>query len=324
LKIYRENHRIKDYLKKTNSVLVNSSEFLDFLYGNYDSQHRSQAFAEMIVFMTREVCNREIGDSYGNHSIFAALSKISTDSDILFLMMDDYRDYINDFVVVKREKIFGFVIAEIGECKIFPNTVSIRLICVRNNIEKAKNNVKSSVLLGAYLCMIKQSDYDQTGILELAGGYNNPEGLCAYNKFGFEHDKNLEERNCFNNDGNLPMSVDLDQEVFSIENIIGIVVTNKPLKRVLDLCNKYVPKTETEKKVQKRMLRRHNSLFRINHTNNRYKNKNKKNLQYNSIKQIKKDQNTFNRSRRMTEFNRTRKRRQSTPTLPSTPTLTPT
>jgi hypothetical protein len=309
LKIYRENDQIKEYLEKNNSVLVDQEQFLKFV-------HDYSYIVAMISFLTVNVCNKGISHKYGRKSIENALFNHG-DSDILFLMMDDYKDSKDDGIEKKSEKVLGFIVAEEGECKIFPNTVSVNLICVRNNINKVIYNVKSSVLLGAYLCMIKQSDYDQTGILELAGGYDNPEGLCAYNKFGFEHDANLEDRNCFNNDGNLPMSVDLDQEVFSIENIIGIVVTNKPLKRVLDLCNKYVPKTETEKKMQKRMLRRHNSLFRINHTNNRFKKKNKKNLQYNSLKQIKKDQNTFNRSRRMTEFNKTRK----ASTRPSTPTI---
>jgi len=306
LKIYRENDRIEDYLKKSNSVLVNRFQFLDFVYGEYDSYNMKSYLSAIIFFITKEVCNRDIGINYGINSIEKALSN-SIDSDILFLMMNDYRDVINDGIEVKREKIFGFVIAEKGECKIFPNKVSISLICVRNNIDKVKYNVKSSVLLGAYLCMIKQSKYEQIGILELAGGYENPVGLCAYNKFGFVHDTNLEKHNCFNDDNNLPMSVDLDQEVFSIENIIKIVVTNKPLQPVLDLCNKYIPKTNMETKMQLRMLKRHNSLFRLNHINNKFKKKNKQNLQYNSLKQIKKSQNTFDRSRRMSEFNKTKK-----------------
>ena len=64
-----------------------------------------------------------------------------------------------------------------------------------------------------------------------------------------------------------------------------------------------------ETKMQLRILKRRNSLFRLHHINNKFKKKNRKNLQYNSLKQIKKSQNTFNRSRRMSEFNKTRKRR---------------
>jgi hypothetical protein len=318
LKIYRESDDIKDYLKKSNSVLVNRVSFREFLYDDSDDNSYYNSYGNvsrsgrdldaMVLNIASKVCNDDIDYNYGKSSIKNALSNLNN-TDILFLMMDNYKDVTEQGMVAKRDKILGFIVAEKGECKIFPNKVSINLICVRNNIDKVKYNVKSSVLLAAYLCMIKQSKYDQVGILELAGGYTNTKGLCAYNKFGFVHDKTLEKYSCFNDDNNLPMSVDLEQEIFSIENIIKIVVTNKPLQPVIDLCDKYVPRTEMETKMQLRILKRRNSLFRLHHINNKFKKKNRKNLQYNSLKQIKKSQNTFNRSRRMSEFNKTRKRR---------------
>ena len=91
---------------------------------------------------------------------------------------------------MKFDTIRGFLIVEKGECEKHPKAYTINLICLDKVIDGKKvNYLKASILLGAYLCMIKLLDCEQICMLELAGGYNNIMGLCAYTKFGFVPNK---------------------------------------------------------------------------------------------------------------------------------------
>lgn len=105
------------------------------------------------------------------------------------------------------ESIVGFLIVQKGECKTYPRDYSVNLICVRDGVARGTGQV----LLGLYLYTIlerqKTTGYLQRGLLELAGGYYNIEGLCMDSKFGFVPSMNLAVHGCFPYAENMPMEL---------------------------------------------------------------------------------------------------------------------
>ena len=106
------------------------------------------------------------------------------------------------------ESIVGFLIVQKGECKTYPRDYSVNLICVRDGVARGTGQV----LLGLYLYTIlerqKTTGYLQRGLLELAGGYYNIEGLCMDSKFGFVPSIDMAIADCFPYAENMPMKLD--------------------------------------------------------------------------------------------------------------------
>ena len=102
------------------------------------------------------------------------------------------------------ENILGFIVLQLGECELLPNSYSINLICSHQS--------KGKILMGLALYAIKTNEnvQDKTCVLELAGGYINTVGFCMYSKFGFVANTQLYASDCFSDANNLPMSVMLD------------------------------------------------------------------------------------------------------------------
>jgi len=109
----------------------------------------------------------------------------------------------------KLNRVVGFIIAELGECRRKPNVWSVNLICTRTI--KSGSTIKGIILLGGFLYCIKNSRYTKEGILELAGGYNNINGFISYTKMGFNKDLSLFGRDCFSDFNNLPMSTNISR-----------------------------------------------------------------------------------------------------------------
>ena len=139
-------------------------------------------------------------------------------------------------------KFTSFLITQLGECKSYRNTVVLNLIC-SNGI------LGSSLLLAAYLYMIKGSNYDHEGLLELAGGFKNIPGLCAYGKFGFE--PNIIKQGDCSTDASLAMTVDIDKVFPTYDDILNVFAefpskngNPVPLFQITTdpLCNDYNPK----------------------------------------------------------------------------------
>ena len=156
---------------------------------------------------------------------------------------------IDEILDFRLEGVVGFIIVELGECKQYPFSYSINLICTN---KKAPTG-SGSILMGLYLYTIlshpnktnlkenisfpqgnavlnineKPNEEEvlievsfssneplipvqQYGILELASSYTNPGGLCMYEKFGFQYDKTMYGKNCFTDFRNLPMIIDFN------------------------------------------------------------------------------------------------------------------
>lgn len=183
---------------------------------------------EAINTLTYEVCKGEIGETYVENSFLSPYE--SKTYDILVAVAPGYEElndepmFIRQRSKVKMEKVLGFIIVQLGECKKHPFAYAVNLICTRSIYG---NSLKGALLLGAYLFCIKQStNVEQIGLLELANGYANIGGFFAYSKMGFDKNISLAEKGCFPDFDNLPMSIDLTE--YSEELIIGFASGVKP------------------------------------------------------------------------------------------------
>lgn len=147
-----------------------------------------------------------IGTSYG---ISAVRRLANANFDILVAIENSTipAGYTATVAQNKLDRVVGFIIAELGECKRKPDVWSVNLICTRTI--KSGSTIKGIILLGAFVYCIKNSRYTKEGILELAGGYNNINGFISYTKMGFNKNLSLFGRDCFSDFNNLPMSVDI-------------------------------------------------------------------------------------------------------------------
>ena len=184
------------------------------------------------------------------------------DFDILLLMSSRYKSLRQYSRQEKNHEIIGFLIVENGECDLHPNAYAMKLICLNNIVfHKTISHYKSTILLAAYLCMIKLHSCEQIGLLELAHGYKNMTGLCAYSKFGFQPDIGLHDPRCFSEEGNLQMSVDLSNIKF--DDIIDIL-TNKVINKTHRLCNKVnLPTSVEETHEQKQLINKYQELHSL-------------------------------------------------------------
>ena len=190
------------------------------------------------------VLSRMCGFHIGSYYLEESFEKVFKDSDYDILAIaevsEENKHKIHNFN--NPLKFTSFLITQIGECDTYPDTVVLNIIC-SNGI------LGSSLLLAAYLYMIKGSDYDHEGLLELAGGFKNTSGLCAYEKFGFKPNI-IKQRHC-SSDTSLSMTVNIDKVFLTYDDILNVFAEfpSKNGKRVpsfkitMDpLCNEYNPK----------------------------------------------------------------------------------
>ena len=237
---YRTDPRI--LLALNGYILLNKKEFLDWFNIDlrqvpYTSNQSNigrlgaraqetdatyEAYTKILQDMASGVCGG-IVESYGQTQMDNII--IGDDNfDILVAVKSDYKTITplhepRTVTTKKMEKIVGFIITEIGECKKLPNTVSVKLICMKSR------TIKASLLMGAYFCAIKNSKYDQRGILELARGYLNVSGFLSYTNMGFNKDTALFGEDCFDDFRTLQMSADLSE--IDTDTIIGLASGGK-------------------------------------------------------------------------------------------------
>jgi len=147
-----------------------------------------------------------IGDSYGR----SAIRRLADSNFDIIVAIETTPIPVGATETVslhKLSRVVGFIIAELGECKMKPDVWSVNLICGRTL--KNGSLIKGAILLGAFVYCIKNSKYTQEGVLELAGGYNNMNGFITYTKMGFNKDLSLFGSNCFDDFNNLPMSCNI-------------------------------------------------------------------------------------------------------------------
>lgn len=184
---------------------------------------REQNVSSVIQNLAANVC-MDIGEEYGRNAI-ARTIKASSDTntpskfDILVLVDANYEtlDYKSKRSLMDQrfDKIHSFLVTEMGECKSQPRVHSVNLIC--SNVAGG-----GAVLMGAYLYCIKRTPaLPQLGLLELAGGFKNTKGLCAYSKFGYIPNLMYLGPHCFGDSGNLPMSIDVSR--LAVDQILEVV-----------------------------------------------------------------------------------------------------
>ena len=198
---------------------------------------RKECFDDVLSTM----CGSKIKREYIEYS-FQKVFDEDSDFDIIAIAEateeDKHKKYNKDYAL----DFTSFLITRLGECKSYPDTVVLNLIC-SNGI------LGSSLLLAAYLYMIKGSNYDHEGLLELAGGFKNTSGLCAYEKFGFKPNI-IKQRDCTNS-ASLAMAVDIDKVFPTYDDILNVFAefpskNGKPVPPFQittdPLCNDYNPK----------------------------------------------------------------------------------
>lgn len=114
---------------------------------------------------------------------------------------DPYMDIL--FIKNNKQKIMGFIIAELGACQMRMQTYVINLVCSKSGIGK--------FLVGACLYCIKFNENITTKacVLELAHAYRNTPAFFMYTRMGFNVDNSLIVDNCFSDARQLPMSLKL-------------------------------------------------------------------------------------------------------------------
>jgi hypothetical protein len=194
-----------------------------------------QRYTERIQSEVRLICNEDILNYLGPRYITEQSRKCCANK-----IKDTYKSNSFIYTLVKRKRSFellsaidsnntllGFIICELGECKMLENTWSVRLVCV-----KKTTKMSSLLLLGAMMYAIKEKG-GKFAVLELAGGYTNIQGFVSYSKMGFIKNLSLynyrpRERECFYDPANLPMYVSLEH--LTQPNIIDLVTGVKEIR----------------------------------------------------------------------------------------------
>ena len=179
--------------------------------------------------LSDSICQDIVG-SYGQRSVSDSLG--GGDFDLLLRVSKNYKTNINpalgfhgtalSIALEKVAQIKAFIVVQQGECKKYPNTYTVKLICGRGKGD-------AMPLLGAYCYTVTKNNAafgnNDLGILELAEMYSNIPGLCSYTKFGFKEDLNLVGINCYPFFMYcVPMSSDFSAR--TPEQVIDVVKTN--------------------------------------------------------------------------------------------------
>jgi hypothetical protein len=221
---YRQNAHVQASLR--GHVLINKREFMAWMdppklreststtKSRKDArertrEHVTEVHNEQLQQLAPHVCNGIVED-YGIETMDQIINDVD-EYDVVVAVKPDYNN-IGTAVRTKKltnnkiDKVVGFIVTELGECKKEPNVVSVKLICVKDG------TIRGGLLMGAYLyCLKKQRTYKKMGILELARGYLNIAGFISYTKLGFNKDLSLYGERCFSDYANLPMSVNLNR-----------------------------------------------------------------------------------------------------------------
>ena len=125
---------------------------------------------------------------------------------------------------IRTENILGFIIIQVGECRLYPSIPALKIICSTDGQHSSK---VSNFLMYVYLRALKENKHEY-GLLEVAGNYKNPGALCLYNKFGFREDALLDEKGCFGETGTLAMRANLNNMAY--DDLDDVILKNVPIK----------------------------------------------------------------------------------------------
>jgi hypothetical protein len=247
----------------------------------YISNYINDQVDRFIKDTASTVCGESIGPDYAEKSFRAAFSNARHSAiakyDIIVVMNESqFRPSVNaesnfeEYITKKIANIVGFLIVEIGECKspAYKDYPCIKLICTSPRVTPP---IKASVLLGAFLTCVKANSSDGIGLLELADGYTNVPGVCAYTKMGFIEDVSNDMGNpssCFDARANLPMSCDTKRFTYEYIMQLSADMAKEPKHRI---CNflpvKRTSENETlydeQMRIQTQMAHLYNIMMRL-------------------------------------------------------------
>jgi hypothetical protein len=220
-------------------------------HGSY-TEESIEAIEQMIKHLTLNVCS-DITETYAEKALSSSLGIHSKDFEHFFdkydiLIISKKIDNID-----KLDTIAGFIIVELGECKMYKNAYSIKLICTNKKI--AVKGI-GSILMGAYLYSIlshpqtnNNTNYEplpngigryegnqftsseplnsiqHVAVLELANGYINAGGLCMYEKFGFKYDPDMYGTRSDNNNSNANAN---NRGMYGLKKNAPLIETRRP------------------------------------------------------------------------------------------------
>ena len=170
--------------------------------------HNTDAKKNKLIEEIGSSCGDVVSTSYIEDSL----------NNVLYSDPGPYMDIL--FIKNSKQKIMGFLIAELGACAMRPQTFSINLVCSESGIGK--------LLVGACLYCIKFNENVATKacVLELAHAYRNTPAFFVYTRLGFNVDNSLIGDNCFHDAVQLPMSVKLTDKYNKQYFVNAMVGTN--------------------------------------------------------------------------------------------------
>lgn len=182
---------VKRVLKSKNIMFQTRTQFVNTkMFRGYAGKE------DKLIEKLGAICSDAISENYLEKTLNEVIYDPNPYVDILFIKNN-------------KQKVQGFLIAELGACAMRSNTYAINLICSESGFGK--------LLVGACLYCIKYNDDVSTKacILELAHSYRNVPGFFMYTKMGFNVDNSLiggPESRCFHDAIQLPMSVKLNEK----------------------------------------------------------------------------------------------------------------
>ena len=167
-----------------------------------------------IAEQSRKCCGGKVKERYQMNSF-------------IYTLVQRRREFELLAAIDSNNTLLGFIVCQLGECKMLENVWSVRLICV-----KKTTKMSSVLLLGAMMYAIKEKG-GKFAVLELSGGYSNIQGFISYSKMGFIKNLSLynyrpREYECFYDPANLPMYVSLEH--LTQQNIVELVSGLKELR----------------------------------------------------------------------------------------------
>lgn len=200
-----KNKEVKQALKNKRVAFQTRSQFIN---SKMFQNHNSDAKKSKLIEEIGSSCGDVVSSDYIEESL----------QNMLYSDPDPYMDIL--LIKNNKQKIMGFLIAELGACRMRPQTYAINLVCSESGLGK--------LLVGACLYCIKFNENVATKacVLELAHAYRNTPAFFVYTKMGFNVDNSLIGSNCFHDATQMPMSVHLSDKYSKHYIIHAMVGTN--------------------------------------------------------------------------------------------------
>lgn len=198
-----KNKEIKQAMSNKRVAFQTLSQFTSSK--KFQSHNTSDAKKDKLIEEIGSSCDDVVSSDYIEESL----------QNILYSDPDPYMDIL--FIKNKKQKILGFLIAELGACRTRSQTYTINLVCSESGFGK--------LLVGACLYCIKFNEDVATKacVLELAHGYRNTPAFFVYTRMGFNVDNSIIGDNCFHDATQMPMSVKLTDK-YTKQYIVNAMV----------------------------------------------------------------------------------------------------